>query len=330
MKGAAVMPRAVGRFAPSTTGRAHPGTLLAALLVWLDLRAQGGQIHLRLEDLDPERCKPEFGVGLRADLAWLGLDDWDSVVIQRERADAHAAALDILAAQGRLYPSPTSRSDLAAMGRRGPDGGFAYDNRDRDRPLPNGGWRAVRGEAVRCRLEAGIIALTDASGFDLSMDPAADFGDPVVVRRDGVASYHLVSVVDDAALGVNSVVRGRDLATATATQVALQRLLGLPTPRYRHHFLLLEPRGDKWAKFHGAVAVPELQHSYTGAEFCGLLAWISGLRDQPLPCIPADLTDNFSWDRIRTTDATTSWDGQRFQLHAGALEGGKHQDRGDG
>ncbi len=303
-----------GRFAPSTTGRAHPGTLLAGLLAWLNARAHGGQIHLRLEDLDPARCKPEYGLGLRADLAWLGLDDWDSVVIQRDRAAAHAAALDILAAQGRLYPSPTSRSDLALSGRRGPDGGFAYDNRDRARALPSGGWRAVDSEAIRCRLDAGIIALTDASGFDLSMDPAAALGDPVVVRRDGAASYHLVSVVDDAALGVHSVVRGRDLATATATQVALQRLLGVPTPHYRHHFLLLEPRGEKWAKFHGAVAVPELQHHYSGPELCGLLAWISGLRNQPSACTPADLIADFSWSRVRTTDATTSWNGQRLQL----------------
>src|SRR5690606_23078474 len=159
------MSRAVGRFAPSTTGRAHPGTLLAALLCWLDLRARGGRVVLRLEDLDPERCRDEFRVGLIDDLAWFGLDDWDAVVVQREHAAAHAAALDRLAALGRLYPSPTSRADLATRGVRGPDGGYAYDNRDRLRALPAGGWRAVRDCAVRARLDAGLITLTDASGL---------------------------------------------------------------------------------------------------------------------------------------------------------------------
>lgn len=302
----------VGRFAPSTTGRAHPGTLLAALLCWLDLRSRSGRAVLRLEDLDPERCRDEFRAGLIDDLAWFGLDDWDAVVVQRERAAAHAAALDRLAELGRLYPSPTSRAELAVRGVRGPDGGYAYDNRDRERALPAGGWRAVRDCAVRVRLDPGVIALTDASGLDLSLDPAAQLGDPVVVRRDGAGSYHLVSVVDDADAGVTDVVRGRDLATATAPQVALQRLLALPTPRYRHHLLLLEARGEKLAKLHGAVAAPDLRAHLSGADLCGLLAHAVGLRDEPGPCTPQSLVGAFTWARVRGDDLVVSWDGSRL------------------
>src|SRR5206468_6598424 len=109
-----LLPRAaveVSRFAPSTTGPAHPGTLLAALLCWLDARSRGARLVLRLEDLDPERCRPEWSEGIRDALAWLGLD-WDLVVAQSSRADDHAAALDELAGRGLLYPCRCSRSEL--------------------------------------------------------------------------------------------------------------------------------------------------------------------------------------------------------------------------
>ena len=146
----------IGRFAPSSTGPAHPGTLLAALLAWLDARSRGGRVVLRIEDLDPERCRPEFTRGLIADLAWLGLD-WDGVEIQSQHRPRHDAALDRLAALGRLYPSSISRRDLEAIGRRAPDGGWAYDNRERSRTLPAGGWRACT-EPLRVRLDDGVVA----------------------------------------------------------------------------------------------------------------------------------------------------------------------------
>jgi glutamyl-Q tRNA(Asp) synthetase len=219
----------VSRFAPSTTGEAHPGTLLSALLVWLDARASGGQALLRLEDLDHTRCRAEWQAQLVDDLAWLGLD-WDQVIVQSQRRADHEAALDRLAAAGRLYPCTCSRRDRAG-GRRAPDGGWAYDNRCRDRPLPPDGWRAP-GAVVRARLDDGWLALTDDSGLDLSQDPARDMGDPIVVRRDGVIAYQLAVVVDDAAAGIDRVVRGRDIAPSTATQVRLQEALGLPRPRY--------------------------------------------------------------------------------------------------
>ncbi len=293
------------RFAPSTTGQAHPGTLLAGLLCWLDGRQRGARVLLRLEDLDRTRVERGFVDDMVAALSWFGLD-WDEVHVQSERRAGHEAALDALAAAGRLYPCRCSRKQRRAHGRRAPDGGFAYANTCRDRRLPAAGWRAVD-EALRVRLDDDQVSVIDDSGLDLSQVPAYDMGDPIVRRRDGVFAYHLAVVVDDAAAGVTRVVRGRDLAASTATQVALQRLLGLATPSYRHHLLLLEPQGDKLAKFHGSVGVDTLRQHYTSAALCGLLAHAAGLIDEPAPCAPRALLADFDWSRVGAVDRVLAW-----------------------
>ena len=296
----------IGRFAPSTTGPAHPGTLLAALLCWLDARSRGGRVLLRLEDLDPERCRPTHATAMIADLAWLGLD-WDAVGFQHDLHGQHAAALDRLAALGRLYPSPTSRAELERLGRRAPDGGWAYDNRDRGRILV-GGWRDCT-EPLRCRIDDGVIALRDESGDDLTQDPVLAFGDPVVRRRDGAVSYQLAVVVDDGAAGVDRVVRGRDIATSTATQVALQRLLGAGQPAYHHHLLLLEERGRKLAKLHGSVAVAQLRERYSAEELVGVLGWLAGLLPVAEACRAQELVRGFDWESVRREDRVARWTG---------------------
>jgi glutamyl/glutaminyl-tRNA synthetase len=298
-----------GRFAPSTTGEAHPGTLLAALLAWLDARARAGRIVLRLEDLDLARVKDEWARGMEHALAELGLD-WDEVVVQSGRAAAHEAALDRLAAAGRLYPCTCSRSQRAG-GRRAPDGGWAYDNTCRGKPLPAGGWRAVEG-SVRARLDDDRVELVDDGGEDLSQTPAHDMGDPVVRRRDGAIAYQLAVVVDDAEQGVTDVVRGRDIAPSTATQVMLQRLLGLPTPRYRHHLLLLEQAGGgKLAKLHGALPYSQVRVRHGGGELCGILAAAAGVIDEPRACTPQELVASFDWARVVREDRVALWDDAR-------------------
>ena len=302
----------VCRFAPSTTGRAHPGTLLAALLCWLDARSRGARLLLRLEDLDPQRCKPEFAVLLQDDLAWLGLD-WDEITLQSALRAPHEAALDRLCAAGLLYPCACSRSEIAARGERAPDGGWRYPNTCRGRSLPPGGWRACR-EPVRARLAEGEIAPSDESGLDLSQDPARVLGDPVVLRRDGAIAYAHAVVVDDAASGVTRVVRGRDIAPGTATQVLLQRMLGLPTPRYRHHLLLLERRGEKLAKLHGSVGAGVLRERLPAPTVCGQLAFAAGLVPGPEPATPRDLLAGFSWDRVATEDRIVCWTGSALVI----------------
>jgi len=285
------------RFAPSTTGEAHPGTLLSALLVWLDARQRGGRAVLRLEDLDRTRVKPAWSTELVAALEYLGLD-WDETVVQSGRAAAHEAALDRLAAAGQLYPCTCSRADRAG-GRRAPDGGWAYENTCRGTPLPPGGWRAVTAN-LRVQLPDEHVTLVDAGGLDLSQTPARDMGDPIVRRRDGVIAYQLAVVVDDADGGITDVVRGRDIAPSTATQVLLQRLLGYPTPTYRHHFLLLEPHGDKLAKLHGSIPFSTLRARYTGDELRALLAVAAG---QPPDVTPA----TFDWARVPAHDRVARW-----------------------
>lgn len=283
----------VGRFAPSATGRAHPGTLLAGLLAWLDARQRRARFVLRLEDLDPQRCTPELVQGLQADLAWFGLD-FDAVEIQSQHHARHAAALDQLAALDVLYPCSLSRSDLQSLGRRAPDGSWASDHRDRGRALPEGGWRACN-EPLRVRLPGNLP-------------------DPVVRRRDGAVAYQLAVVVDDAAIGVTHIVRGRDIEPSTGTQQALQRLLGLPTPTYHHHALLQEADGSgKLSKFHGAVAVPELQRRYRPDDLCGFLAWCCGLSAAPHALRPQDLLATFDWVRVTTDDCAVHWDGTRLR-----------------
>lgn len=284
----------VGRYAPSTTGRAHPGTLLAALLCWLDARSRGARITLRLEDLDPQRCRPEYARKMQDDLAWIGLD-WDAVRLQSDLAGDHSRALDGLRAEGRLYPCRCSRSDVAAAGLRAADGGYHYPNTCRGRSLEEAG----PDEALRCRL-----------------DPDSNLGDPIVLRRDGGVAYHLANVVDDAREGVTRVVRGRDLETTTPTQMALQGLLGYAVPEYHHHLLLLEPRGDKLAKLHGSVSAGELRDHYTGSALCGFLAYAAGLLDAPREVLPEDLLADFAWQRVGGEDRVVEWDGAALRLRA--------------
>jgi len=308
------MTQQVGRFAPSTTGRAHPGTLLAALLCWLDARSRAGRLILRLEDLDPERSRVDLVAGLQEDLAWLGLD-FDAVQLQSEARPRHEAALDALAARGLLYPCECSRTVLRAHGVAAPDGGFAYPGACRARVLPAAGWRASD-EALRVRVPSREVRVNDESGAVFTLDPARAFGDPVVRRRDGAIAYHLASVVDDAASGVTRAVRGRDLALHTPLQVALRELLGLPVPAFRHHLLLLEPRGGKLAKLHGAVAAPELRAHYSPEALCGVLAHACGLRASAAPATPRDLLREFAWERVRSEDVVMRWTGAELRLGA--------------
>ena len=300
----------VSRFAPSTTGPAHPGTLLAALLCWLDARSRGARLVLRLEDLDPQRCRPAWSDEMCAVLAWLRLD-WDHVVAQSSRAADHAAALDRLADRGLLYPCRCTRSELRASAEPHAEGGFAYPGTCRERPLPRAGWRSSR-EPLRARLPESTIEIADESGADLSGDPGREPGDPIVRRRDAAIAYHLAGVVDDGAESVTRVVRGRDLAATTATQVALQRLLGIATPRYRHHLLLLERRGEKLAKLHGAVGIALLRAVYSAPALCGVLVYAAGLRPSAASVMPRELLSDFTWDRVRTEDRVLHWTGSEL------------------
>ena len=296
------------RYAPTPSGPAHPGTLLAGLLCWLDARSTGAHLLLRLEDVDRERCTPEYADEMRAALRWLGLD-WDAEVLQSNRRASHETALDHLAHRGLLYPCRCSRSDVRRAGVRAADGGWRYPGTCRERRLPEAGWRAC-GDPLRLRLPAGTVPVADEGGLALGCQPLRNLGDPVLRRRDGAIAYPLAVVVDDGADSITRVVRGRDLAPATAIHCVLQNALELPTPSYRHHLLLLQETGSKLAKLHGAVGWREL-HAHASAErVSGLLAHAAGLLEAPEDTTPAALLAGFDWARVSGRDQVMRWESE--------------------
>lgn len=240
----------ITRFAPSPTGPLHLGHAWAAMMA-----DEAGDMLLRVEDIDRARSRPEWEAAIVADLRWLGLDWPEPVMRQSERMPAYAQALDRLWSMGVLFPCVCARRDIAAAASapqegaplHGPDG-IVYPGTCR------GASRAgVRPDGAALRLDAdavGDLVWTEA-GATRSM-AAADYrrgmGDVVVARRDMGTSYHLAVTVDDAAQGVTLVTRGEDLAEATPIHVALQRLLGLPTPEYHHHDLVRDGAGRRLAK----------------------------------------------------------------------------------
>jgi glutamyl-Q tRNA(Asp) synthetase len=265
----------VTRFAPSPTGRLHLGHAHAALTAWRTARAAGGRALVRIEDIDPARCRPEFTEAILEDLAWLGLD-WDGPVrVQSRHLAEHAAALGSLAARGLLYPCFCTRADIArevaaaAAAPHGPDGP-RYPGTCRGLPATARTARIASGEPHAWRLDmaAALAAMPRPLSFDeqgegrIRCDPA-QFGDVVLGRKDVPASYHLAVTHDDAAQGVTLVTRGIDLKPATHLHRLLQTLMGWPEPAYAHHGLLLGPDGRRLAKRDHAATLAELREAGT-------------------------------------------------------------------
>jgi len=220
--------RTLGRFAPSPTGPLHFGSLVAAVASWVDARASGGEWHLRIEDVDAPRAVPGAEATILRQLEGLGLT-WDGPVVrQSERATRYDEALGHLAESGLIYRCRCSRKEIADSAFLGIDGAV-YPGTCRDAHVPE-----REPAAVRFCVSAGRVTVRDRVQGDIAHDLARDLGDFVLKRRDGLFAYQLAVVVDDAELGVTDVVRGADLLDSTPRQVALQRALGLATPRYLH------------------------------------------------------------------------------------------------
>lgn len=268
----------VERFAPSPTGALHLGHAFSALTAWSAARRAGGQFLLRIDDLDPGRCRAEYTEAILADLAWLGLD-WDRPVLHASaRRSAHDAAIEGLAARGLVYRCTCTRRDLAVAGEApqegaGPDGPV-YPGTCRDRPPDPGRPAALRLDMGRAIDALGGPAAVAALSVDetgagpdgqtgrLPLDPGALIartGDVVLRRKDGAPAYHLAVVLDDAYQGVSHVSRGCDLFAATALHRLLQALLGLPVPVWHHHRLIRDTAGRRLAKRDGARALAVLR-----------------------------------------------------------------------
>ena len=259
-------PRYRGRFAPSPTGPLHFGSLVAALGSYVDAHSYAGDWLVRIEDLDPPRAAPGAAGDILRTLESLGLE-WDGEVMrQSARADAYGAVLAQLDGTGAVYPCACTRAEISDSGIAGVDGGLVYPGTCRN-GLPPG--RTPR--ATRVRVGDAVIDFEDAAQGLVRQRLAKDVGDFVLLRADGLFAYQLAVVVDDAAQGITDVVRGADLLDSTPRQILLQRLLGLPTPRYLHLPVATNARGEKLSK--QTLALP-VDHARPGAALARALRFL--------------------------------------------------------
>ena len=295
-----------GRYAPSPSGRMHLGNLLCCLLAWLSAKSKGGQVLLRIEDLDAARCPRRYADAIVDDLAWLGLsaDGPQPPVYQSERAAVYQQFYDRLAAKGLVYPCFCSRSQLhAASAPHRSDGQVVYPGTCRGLTPEEIAEKARRkAPAWRVRVPDEEIAFTDGHLGPYRENLARDCGDFYLRRADGVFAYQLAVVVDDALMGVTEVVRGADLLSSTPRQLWLYRELGLQAPQFYHLPLLLDHEGRRLSKRDGDQSLENLRARYTPQEIVGRLAFACGLQDAPRPAAPQDLVESFDWARVPRHD----------------------------
>jgi glutamyl-Q tRNA(Asp) synthetase len=268
------------RFAPSPNGYLHLGHAYSALLNHDRARELGGRLLLRIEDIDPARCRPEYDEAIYDDLRWLGISWQEPVRRQSEHFADYASAIAELEAQGLLYPSFESRSELnalvAELDRQGgwprdPEAAPIYPGRARKLSAAERERRRAAGEPFALRLamdravaRAGVLTWTESGAGPRGQSGLVTaapqmWGDVVLARKEEPTSYHLSAVLDDALQGVTDVVRGQDLFWSTSIHRLLQALLGLPEPAYHHHKLILDADGKKLSKSTQATGLRELR-----------------------------------------------------------------------
>lgn len=305
-----------GRFAPSPSGRMHLGNLYAFLLAWLDARSVGGNVLLRIEDLDPDRTGEPWSSLLADDLRWLGLD-WEEgfeaggdrgPYRQRERADLYDEAFRGLREDGLVYPCWCSRAQRLAASAPHPgekqDPGVcpcrSLSRAERRRR------ELVRAPAWKAALPREELSFTDLCRGPQSFHLAHDCGDFVVRRADGIYGYQLAVSVDDALMGVTRVIRGRDLLDSAPRQIWLMGALGYSPPAYGHIPLLLSGDGRRLSKRDGDLDMGVLRQRFRPEELVGELACLAGLRSDASPCAPAQLVEAFRIGEVGKPDILCS------------------------
>jgi len=294
-----------GRLAPSPTGSLHVGIARTSLVAWLRARAAGGQLAMRVEDLDPPRVRPGAAEAIAEDLRWLGLD-WDegpavggahAPYTQSERGDHYARVLSQLRDAGLLFECSCSRREVAeASSAPHGDLGPRYPGTCRD-----GATQPARPTCLRFRMPAGG-GFTDGVHGEVAASPADDF---IVRRADGLFAYQLAVVVDDIAMGITEVVRGDDLLSSTPRQLALYEALGAPPPAFAHVPLVLGEDGKRLAKRHGAIAIADNRDAGCSPErMVGMLASSLGLVAEGVEVTAADLVATFDLGRLPKTPTT--------------------------
>lgn len=300
--------RVCGRFAPSPSGRLHLGNLMSSLLAWLDARSQDGEMLFRLEDLDPERSWEHYAEAMADDLRWLGLD-WDfgwepgsEECRQGNRGYLYGLELKRLQDMGLVYECYCSRSERLAAS--APHPGEQHDRGCGCRHLTETQKAEKRRMGRRPALKLAVPERT-FSWADGHYGPQHDVLTPgtddfIIRRSDGVFAYQLAVSIDDMDMGVNRVVRARDLLGSTARQVLLITLLGGTPPSYCHAPLLVAPEGRKLSKRDGDLSTEGLRQRYTPEELTGKLAKLAGLRETDAPVHAWELVPDFSWDKVPT------------------------------
>ena len=289
-----------GRYAPSPSGRLHLGNARTALLAWLDCRRAGGRFVMRIEDVDPQRSRPELEARILADLRWLGLD-WDEgpdvggpfgPYRQSERGALYAAAL----ARLDVYACSCSRRELREAASAADGDEPYYSGTCREGPV-----HPERPLAIRWRTPAGAVTAEDRLAGPLVQDVRAAVGDFLLRRRDGAWAYQLAVVVDDAAMAITDVVRGADLRASTPRQVLLARALGATPPRFAHVPLILGPDGQKLSTRHGAPDLSALREGGAAPErVVAALARSVGLIGAEVAAIRAsELIAGFEIERVQ-------------------------------
>ena len=278
------------RFAPSPTGDLHLGGAWTALASWVVARRAGGVTVLRIEDIDRPRVVPGSQARIEEDLRWLGLDWDDGPHRQSERSEAYEQALEILATEGLVYPCDCSRTEIARVA-SAPHAGeeTVYPGTCRDRDPSR---RMKRLPALRVRAPSDVVEYHDGAFGRVAQNLAAEVGDFVLRRGDGLFAYHLAVVVDDLDMHITDVVRGADLIPSTPRQIWLARALGHTAPAYTHVPLVLDPSGSRLEKRASRTTVRELREAgVTPERILGRMARALGLSASDEPTTPASLAE---------------------------------------
>ena len=288
----------IGRFAPTPSGRMHLGNVFAALIAWLSVRKQGGQMVLRMEDIDTQRTSKAYADILMDDLRWLGLDFDRITPPQSTRTEVYDRYFALLQEKGLLYPCYCTRSQLHSV--NAPhlsDGTYVYPGTCRNLTETE---RAAfhRAPAWRVKVPDKIWELTDYAQGKYTENLATDCGDFVVRRADGAYVYQLAVTVDDGEAGVTEVVRGADLLSSAPRQMYLQSLFGFPHPKYGHVPMLLAPDGRRLSKRDQDLDLGALRTRFSSAALLGLLAHSAGMVDKSDPVSLAELTAMFDWKKL--------------------------------
>ena len=289
----------IGRFAPTPSGRMHLGNVFAALVAWLSVRKQNGQMVLRMEDLDTQRTSNAYAEVLMDDLRWLGLDFDVVTPPQSTRTEVYDRYFSILQDMGLLYPCYCTRSQLHSV--NAPhlsDGTYVYPGTCRHLTEVE---RASFGRAPAWRVKVPdkLWELCDYAQGEYKENLATDCGDFVVRRADGAYVYQLAVTVDDGEAGVTEVVRGADLLNSAPRQMYLQSLFGFAHPKYGHVPMLLAPDGRRLSKRDQDLDLGALRTRFTAQELLGLLACSAGMIEQKTPVSLEELISVFSWEPLK-------------------------------